>query len=670
MRIIIYGQEPLPVFLNPVVTIGAFDGLHSAHMQIITRLINSAKSISGNSILITFDPHPRSILDPSDKSLKLLTTLEERIKILEETDLDYFVIVPFDYSFSMMMPEEYIENFLIEQFYPKKIIAGYDHRFGRDGRGDISLIKYYATQRNFDFEEIEAQTLAQSTISSSRIREYLSSHQILKANTLLGYPYMLSGKVVPGNRIGREIGFPTANIEITNSFKLIPPDGIYAACCKVSGKLYDGMLYIGNSPVVTDGKKRTIEINIFDFVEEIYGRQITVYVLDHIREDKNFESKEALKNQIKEDELLIKSAITRYKIHFRPILKPKVAIAILNFNGRHFLEKYLPSIVQHTPSQFSIYIIDNNSTDSSCQYLEHHYPEIHLIKLRRNYGFAGGYNKGLAQIVADYFVLINSDLIIKTDWITGIINKMQEEPDILVVQPKIIDLNDQTKFEYAGASGGYIDILGYPFCRGRIIDMIETDHGQYDNQEEIFWASGAAMIINAYAFKAIGGFDNDYFAHQEEIDLCWRLKRIGGKIICMPESVVYHLGGGTLDYNNPRKTYLNFRNNLFTIFKNCTWRSLIFILPIRLVLDALIIISYLAKGQFNVAYKIIQAYVVSIINTVYLIHKKNHTDSLIQKLKYYTYNKTGILKASIFLQYYFSGNKLFSKIPPSYFMKK
>lgn len=669
MRILKYGQDPLPAFINPVITIGAFDGLHIAHMQIISRLILSAKEQNGQSILITFDPHPRTILDPSEPSVKLLTSIEERIKILEKTDLDFFVIVPFDYSFSMMMPEEYLENFLIANFHPKKIIAGYDHRFGRDGRGDIALMKLYSNNHHFEFEELEVQVLAQSAISSSRIRNYISQNKILEANELLAYPYMISGKVIPGKKLGRELGFPTANIEVDNENKLIPQDGVYAAFCMISGRLLEGMLYIGRSRTMSSDQRRSIEVNLFDFVEEIYGQHVTLYVLEYIREDMVFKDKETLKRQISNDERKIKNAITKYKIHFSPIAKPVTAIVILNYNGLQFLEKYLPAIIQHTPAQMQVYIIDNNSTDNSCIYLEHHFPEVELIKLKRNYGFAGGYNKGLAQIQADYYVLVNSDVIVEKDWISGIISKMQVDPNVLVAQPKILDLNARSRFEYAGASGGFMDFLGYPFCRGRIIDCIEEDQAQYNSDLEIFWATGAAMVIKAAAFKTIGGFDGDYFAHQEEIDLCWRLKRIGGKVMCYPEYEIFHLGGGTLDYNNPRKTYLNFRNNLFTIFKNSSWISLLVILPVRLILDVLIALSYVLKGQFIVAYKIIQAYVIAIINTIYLIHKKNHNDQLIQKLSYKPANKKGILNASIFLQYYFSGNRYFSDIPGQYFSK-
>ncbi len=670
MRIIVYGKDPFPDFINPVLTIGAFDGLHQAHMMIINRLIRSAKEVLGNSILISFDPHPRTILDTNDTSFKMLTSLEERIQILEETELDYFVIVPFDYSFSMMMPEEYIEDFIIDKFKPKRILAGYDHRFGKDAQGDIVLMKRYAAEGFFSFEEIEVQTLAQSSISSSRIRSYINNKQLLEANRLLAYPYMFRGKVVPGNRRGRELGFPTANIQINNRFKLIPPNGVYSARCLVNGKLLDGMIYI-NIPLPLNNKtEQYLEINIFDFVQEIYGQTIAVYLLEFIRENIDFKNDYQLIEQINQDKAIIQNSIQRYKIHFTPIRKIKIAVVILNYNGASLLQKYLPSVLKHLPDNSVPYVIDNNSTDNSCIYLEHNFPEVKLIKLKRNYGFAEGYNKGLFQIDADYFVLLNSDVYIENEWIGVIIEKMKADSSILVAQPKILDLVQKSKFEYAGACGGFMDILAYPFCRGRIIDYIEEDKGQYDDSTDVFWASGAAFIIKASAFKALNGFDSDYFAHQEEIDLCWRIKRIGGKVMCYPESVVYHLGGGTLDYSNPRKTYLNFRNNLFTIFKNSSWLELIYILPIRLALDILIAFSYILKGKFIIAYKILQAYIISIINTVYLIHKKNHADQVIKKLAYKSYNKKGILRASIFLQYYFSGNRCFSDLPDQYFSKK
>lgn len=669
MRIVVYGQDPLPEFSNPVITIGAFDGLHLAHRQILKRVTTTARQLKSDSVLITFNPHPRTIIDSDAESLNLLCSIEEKIRLLEESDLDYLVLVPFNYTFSMMLPEDYIENFIMAKFHPKKIIVGFNHRFGKDGQGDSLLLKRYALKYNFEFEEVIPQHQDQTIISSSHIRKLINNQQLEKANLLLGNPYLIMGKVIPGKRIGRKLGFPTANLEIADKYKLVPPGGVYAAFCTFNGTLYEGMVYISKMAKPLNHPQRIIEINLFDFTEDIYGRTIGIYLVDFIRPDLNFEIEEKLIAQIRKDKIHIQNVLQKYKIHFRPIQNPLTAIVILNYNGINFLKTYLPSLIHHKPVDMPVYIIDNNSADNSCIFLEHHYPDIKLIRLKKNYGFAGGYNKGLAQIKADYFVLLNSDVQIEDDWISEIILKMQENPEILAAQPKILDLNRKNAFEYAGAAGGYLDFLGYPFCRGRIIDYLEDDQAQYNNETEIFWATGAAMVIKAEAFNALGGFDTDYFAHQEEIDLCWRIKRIGGKVMCFPSSAIYHLGGGTLDYTNPRKTYLNFRNNLFTIFKNTKWISLLIILPVRLVLDVLIALSYLLKGQYKVCYKIIQAYVISIINTIYLIHKKNYNNQLIKKLKLRKENNKGLLNASIFLQYYFSGNKHFSDIPDQYFSK-
>jgi len=667
MRIIYYGQDPLPEFKNPVLTVGTFDGLHLAHKKIIAQLCQSASTIGGDSILISFYPHPRTVLDPGDQPVALLNTLDEKVQLLNGTELDYLVLVDFDYSFAQMVPEDYIENFLIKYFKPKKIIAGYDHRFGKDGKGDCDLLRNYANQNYFEFDEIKAQYVQESKISSTKIRNLIQEKKIHQANLYLGYPYQLEGKVISGDKLGRKIGYPTANLEFTDLSKLMPQNGIYAAKILVDGLLYNGMLYIGKNETLKESAAPSVEVHLFDFNKEIYGNNVLVKIIDFIRNDAKFDTIESLKTQIYSDEIASKKALIRNELYTFPFRKPIHAIVILNFNGYNFLKEYLPTVIKHNGHNLPIYVIDNNSTDSSCVFLEHHFPEIKIIRLRKNYGFASGYNKGLAQIDADYYILLNSDVLIKNDWISPLLAEIQKDPSVLVVQPKILSLTDQDKFEYAGAAGGYIDILGYPFCKGRIIDYLETDKNQYQDVTEIFWASGAAMVIKAVVFKAMGGFDGDYFAHQEEIDLCWRIKRLGGKIIYVPESVVYHLGGGTLDYDNPRKTYLNFRNNLFTLFKNTGYLQLIYILPIRFVLDLLIAISYLFKGKFKIFYKIIQAYIVVIINTLYLIQKKQFSDNQINNLAYNKFNQKGILKASIFMQFYFSGNKVFSQIPKHYF---
>ncbi len=670
MHVIYYGQDPLPEFVNPVLTVGTFDGLHLAHSKIIEQVCDSAKEISGTSILISFYPHPRTVLDPGDQAVSLLNSIDERIERLSKTSLNYLVLVHFDYTFAQLLPEEYLENFIIANFHPQKIIAGYDHRFGKDGQGNCNLLKQYASKGLFQFEEIHAQYVQDAKLSSTQIRNWILHKNIKKANQFLGYPYQIEGKVIPGDKLGRTIGYPTANIEISDASKLIPPNGIYAAVTEIDGQIYEGMLYIGTNETLKTNTSYSVEIHLFNFNMEIYGRTIWIKLIDFIRDDRKFDQIETLKDQLHQDELLSKKSLLSNSIYSFPFREPIYAIVILNYNGFQFLKEYLPSIIKYNPKEVPIYIIDNYSTDSSCVYIEHHFPEIKLIRLKKNYGFASGYNKGLAQIDADYYILLNSDVEVHHDWISPLIKESKKDPNILVAQPKIISLKEQNKFEYAGAAGGYIDFLGYPFCKGRIIDYIEEDHLQYEERDEIFWASGAAMLIKATAFKALGGFDGDYFAHQEEIDLCWRIKRIGGNIVYVPGSVVYHLGGGTLDYDNPRKTYLNFRNNLFTIFKNSGYLQLLYIIPIRLVLDILIALSYLLKGKLNIFYKIIQAYIVAIINTLYLIQKKQYSDKLIRSLNYSSFNEKGLLQASIFMQFYFSGNRKFSQIPKSYFKKR
>ncbi len=262
----------------------------------------------------------------------------------------------------------------------------------------------------------------------------------------------------------------------------------------------------------------------------------------------------------------------------------KVAVVILNWNGRKHLEQFLPSVVEHSGFA-TIYVADNGSTDDSVDFLKKNFPQVKLVLLDKNYGFAGGYNKALAQIESEYYVLLNSDVEVTAGWIEPIIQFMDENKDVAAVQPKILSYRQREYFEYAGASGGFIDKWGYPFARGRIFDVVEKDNGQYDDIVEIFWASGAAMFVRAADYWAAGGLDEDFFAHQEEIDLCWRLKNQGKKIYVYPQVAVYHLGGGSLSYNNPRKIYFNFRNNLMMLLKNLPKGKAFGLILWRLTLD-------------------------------------------------------------------------------------
>lgn len=245
----------------------------------------------------------------------------------------------------------------------------------------------------------------------------------------------------------------------------------------------------------------------------------------------------------------------------------KVAIVILNWNGQAMLEKYMPSVLQYSKDEATVYVADNASTDQSMEMLRQHFPGVKLIQLEKNWGFAEGYNKALKQVDAEYYLLLNSDIEVTHHWLTPMTEYMDNHPDVAACQPKLLSIFDKDRFEYAGASGGYLDHFGYPFCRGRIFETVEEDNGQYDYATDILWATGAALMIRSKDYWEAGGLDGRFFAHNEEIDLCWRLRIRGRRIVCLPESYVYHVGGGTLPKGNPMKTFLNFRNNLTMLYK-------------------------------------------------------------------------------------------------------
>ena len=245
----------------------------------------------------------------------------------------------------------------------------------------------------------------------------------------------------------------------------------------------------------------------------------------------------------------------------------KVAIVILNWNGEKMLRQYLSSVMQYSQDEATVYVADNASTDGSLAMLRADFPDVRLIELDQNWGFAEGYNQALRQIEAEYYLLLNSDIEVTPHWLTPMIALMDAQQEVAACQPKLLSIHDRQAFEYAGASGGFIDRLGYPFCRGRVFETVEQDQGQYDDQTDIHWATGAALMIRAKDYWAVGGLDARFFAHNEEIDLCWRLRIIGRRIVCVPESYVYHVGGGTLPKGNPMKTFLNFRNNLTMLYK-------------------------------------------------------------------------------------------------------
>lgn len=273
------------------------------------------------------------------------------------------------------------------------------------------------------------------------------------------------------------------------------------------------------------------------------------------------------------------------------------AVVILNWNGQKMLERFLPSVTAHTQGDAEVIIADNGSTDDSLPFLQKHYPQLRVIRLDKNYGFAGGYNKALQQVDADYYVLLNDDVEVTPGWIEPVIAQMQQHPDTAICQPKLLMYDQRNTFEYAGGAGGYIDKYGYPFCRGRMFTTLEDDHGQYDTPSQIFWASGAAMFVRADVWRQLGGLDEDFFAHMEEIDFCWRAQNSGYRIEYCPHSVVYHVGGGTLPKSNPRKTYLNFRNNMALLYKNLPNQRLAWVIGSRIVLDYVAAFKFLLERK-------------------------------------------------------------------------
>lgn len=287
----------------------------------------------------------------------------------------------------------------------------------------------------------------------------------------------------------------------------------------------------------------------------------------------------------------------------------KVSVIILNYNGKEHLKEFLPSVISNTPEELAdVIVADNNSSDDSIPFLTENYKSVRIIQMDSNTGYAGGYNEALKQVDAEYFVLLNSDVEVTSGWLNPIISYLDEHDDVAAAMPKIRAYKNREYFEYAGACGGFIDRYGYPFCRGRVLYEIEEDTGQYDTIKDIFWASGACFVVKAELFRKAGGFDMDFFAHMEEIDLCWRLKSMGFRIVVVPESLVYHLGGGTLPINTPRKIFLNYRNSLFLLQKNLSRRKLIPILFVRLSLDGASALVYLTKFSFGFFGAVIKAH--------------------------------------------------------------
>jgi GT2 family glycosyltransferase len=336
----------------------------------------------------------------------------------------------------------------------------------------------------------------------------------------------------------------------------------------------------------------------------------------------------------------------------------RAAVVILNWNGAELMAQFLPSVIAHTPTgQADIVVADNGSTDRSIAILRTDFPSVRLIRFNRNYGFAEGYNRAIAEVEADYIVLLNSDVEVTPHWLDEPLRILNGDADVAAVQPKIRSYKNRRRFEYAGAAGGWIDRYGYPFCRGRVLNVIEEDHGQYDTPVEIFWASGACAVVRRQAYLDAGGLDADFFAHQEEIDLCWRLKARGYRIRYAPGSVVYHVGGATLRVESPHKTFLNFRNNLLMIYKNMPDRDLHRVMRRRFWLDNLAMLRFLLTGQFANARAVRRAHreYLKMRAACHSVRRRNIALTVVDPIP-------EVLRKNMLLQFYLKGKNTFAKL--------
>jgi len=334
---------------------------------------------------------------------------------------------------------------------------------------------------------------------------------------------------------------------------------------------------------------------------------------------------------------------------------PEVAVVILNWNGKHFLQKFLPSVIASTYANVRVVVADNASTDDSVAFLKQTYPNVELVLLPTNLGFAGGYNAALQKVNSPIYILLNSDVEVTPSWIEPMITLMATDENIAACQPKILSFENKQMFEYAGASGGMLDSLGYPFARGRVFESVEKNEGQYDNAIPCFWASGAALCIRSKAFHQAKGFDKNFFAHQEEIDLCWRLQKVGMQIYVVPSSVVYHVGGGTLPTGSSKKVFLNFRNNLLMMYKNVPLSQLFYILPFRMLLDAVAAWKALFEGSGSYFMSVAKAHVGFMWYV--LTGKVTRTPKAKKDAVVY-----GLYKGSIVWEYFIKKRRVFSEI--------
>ncbi|HEY0059790.1 MAG TPA: glycosyltransferase family 2 protein [Flavisolibacter sp.] len=335
---------------------------------------------------------------------------------------------------------------------------------------------------------------------------------------------------------------------------------------------------------------------------------------------------------------------------------PSVAIVILNWNGKHYLEQFLPSVLATSYANYRLVVADNGSTDDSLAFLRSRFPQVELLELDRNYGFAKGYNEALKRVEADYYLLLNSDVEVSSGWLEPMVGLLEQDPKNAACQPKLLAYRNKNAFEYAGGAGGWLDSYGYPFARGRIFDICELDKGQYNDTAEVFWASGAALLIRSHVYHELGGFDDFFFAHQEEIDLCWRIQLAGYRIFCCPQSVAYHVGGGTLPRGNSRKTFLNFRNNQVMLWKNLPWSEKWWKVPFRLSLDQVSALKGLISGDGGYFLAIIKAHL-AFLRWLFLGKEKSKVPARkpIRKL-------SGVFHGNIVWQHFVKQKQRFSEI--------
>jgi GT2 family glycosyltransferase len=333
----------------------------------------------------------------------------------------------------------------------------------------------------------------------------------------------------------------------------------------------------------------------------------------------------------------------------------KLAIVILNWNGQKFLAQFLPAVLQYAPSYSEVIVANNASTDDSISFLKTHYPWVKIIQNPENGGFSKGYNDALQHIEAEYYCLLNSDIEVTEHWIEPVIELMDRQPEVAVVQPKLLSFAEKSKFEYAGACGGFLDYLGYPFCRGRVFAHLEADAGQYNTAMEVFWATGAALFVRSAIYHQLKGLDNDFFAHMEEIDFCWRVKSLGYKIMVEPNSVIYHVGGGSLPKESFKKTYLNFRNNLFLLLKNLPKTKLLSVFLIRFPLDWVAALFFLLQGHFKDTWAVFRAQLSFLRQFKKIKQKRAHINSEVYKQ---TFQKSIVFEHYIKKKTQFDGDYL------------